>query len=366
MLIDRPSMPSCGFWEGRRVLVLGHTGFKGAWLGLWLHRMGARIAGLSLPPPTDPSLFQLAGLQGFVPTTFGDIRDLDVVIDAMRDWQPEIVFHLAAQALVRQSYREPVTTYATNIMGTVHVLEAARQVACVRSVVVVTSDKCYENREWPWAYRETEAMGGHDPYSSSKACAELITAAYRRSFFSAPSGRIVGIATGRAGNVIGGGDWAAERLLPDCMMALPAGRSIAIRSPHAIRPWQHVLEPLCGYLLLAERLFADPAAFGDAWNFGPPDEDARPVGWVVARLVEQWGGVASWHVTSGDVPHEADHLKLDASRARTRLGWRTHLRLEDALAWTVQWHRRLNAGEPARALVDEQLSRFCEMDRSTR
>ncbi len=360
--VDGLAAPSRGFWDGRRVLVLGHTGFKGAWLGLWLQRMGARLAGLSLPPPTERSLFQLAGLQVLVPTTCGDIRDMSVVIDAMRNWRPEIVFHLAAQALVRQSYREPVETYATNVMGTVHVLEAVRQVSSVRAVVVVTSDKCYENREWPWAYRETEAMGGHDPYSSSKACAELVASAYRRSFFSVPGSRIVGIATARAGNVIGGGDWAADRLLPDCMQALSAGRSIGIRSPHAVRPWQHVLEPLCGYLLLAERLYEDPAGFGDAWNFGPAEDAARPVAWVVSRVVEQWGEGAAWHVTPGDAPHEAHHLKVDASRARARLGWRPRLRLKDALAWTVQWHRRLNAGEPALALADEQLSRYRGMD----
>jgi CDP-glucose 4,6-dehydratase len=359
---DGAALPCRDFWRGRRVLVLGHTGFKGAWLGLWLHRMGAELAGLALPPPTEPSLFRLADLHTRVPTTYGDIRDLNVVIGTMQDWQPEIVFHLAAQALVRQSYREPVETYATNVMGTVHVLEAVRQVPSVRAVVVVTSDKCYENREWPWAYRETEAMGGHDPYSSSKACAELVASAYRRSFFSAPGGRSVGIATARAGNVIGGGDWAADRLLPDCMQALGAGRSIAVRSPHAVRPWQHVLEPLCGYLLLGEHLLEGPTAFGDAWNFGPAEDDARSVAWIVARVVEQWGEDAAWHLTTGDAPHEAHHLKVDASRARTRLGWRPRLRLSDALACTVQWHRRLNAGEPALALADEQFSSYCAME----
>ncbi len=359
---DSPATPCRAFWHGRRILILGHTGFKGSWLGLWMHRMGASVAGLSLPPPTEPSLFRLAGLQEHVPTTYGDIRNLDVVIDTMRAWQPEIVFHLAAQALVRQSYREPLETYATNVMGTVHVLEAVRYVSSVRAVIVVTSDKCYENREWPWAYRETEALGGHDPYSSSKACAELVASAYRRSFFSTPGGRIVGIATARAGNVVGGGDWAADRLLPDCMQALSAGRSIAVRSPHAVRPWQHVLEPLCGYLLLGERLLDGPAAFGDAWNFGPAEADARPVAWIVACVVEQWGAAAAWHVTTDEAPHEANHLKVDASRARARLGWQPRLRLRDALAWTVDWHRGLNAGRAALALADEQLSCYCDME----
>ena len=356
--------PNRDFWNGKRVLVLGHTGFKGSWLSLWLHRMGADVAGLSLPPPTKPSLFALAELERVVPTTYGDIRDLDVVTEEMHNWQPEIVFHLAAQALVRRSYRKPVETYATNVMGTVHVLEAARSTPCVRSVVVVTSDKCYENREWHWPYRETEAMGGHDPYSSSKGCAELVTAAYRRSYFAVPGGRTVGVATARAGNVIGGGDWAKDRLLPDCMRALSTEQRIKIRNPHAVRPWQHVLEPLRGYLLLAERLDRDAAGFGDAWNFGPVEEDARPVSWVVSRVVEQWGEGAAWSSVSTDGPYEPASLKLDASRARMMLGWAPRLRLAEGLAWTVEWHRRLHAGTPAMTLIDEQLSCYCAMDRS--
>jgi CDP-glucose 4,6-dehydratase len=353
--------PDRDFWRGRRVLVLGHTGFKGSWLCLWLHRMGASLAGLSLPPPTEPSLYSLAGLDGVMATTYGDIRDLDVVTDAVRTWQPEIVFHLAAQALVRASYRQPVETYATNVMGTVHVLEAVRAIPSVRSVVVVTSDKCYENREWPWAYRETDALGGHDPYSSSKACAELVVAAYRRSFLAVAGGRVVGVATARAGNVIGGGDWADDRLLPDCIKALSAGRCIEIRHPHAVRPWQHVLDPLRGYLLLAEHLHADAAAFGDAWNFGPADDDARPVSWIVSRVVEQWGEGAAWSQASGDPPHETNWLKVDASRARMNLGWAPRLPLADALAWTVAWYRCLSTGAAARALTEEQLGCYCEL-----
>jgi CDP-glucose 4,6-dehydratase len=351
--------PNGAFWSGRRVLVLGHTGFKGAWLSLWLHRMGASVCGLSLPPPTEPSLFALADLARLVPTTFGDIRDLDAVRSAMRECQPHVVFHLAAQALVRRSYRDPIETYATNVMGTAHVLEAIRSVPSVRAVVVVTSDKCYENREWLWAYRETEAMGGHDPYSSSKGCAELVISAYRRSFFAQPDGPVVGIASARAGNVIGGGDWAEDRLLPDCMRALCNGRCIEIRNPRAIRPWQHVLEPLCGYLRLAECLDADADGFGDAWNFGPADEDARPVAWIVERVVERWGDGAAWSLASDDTPHEATWLKVDASRARMRLGWAPRLILPDSLDWTVTWHRRLHAGEAAGALAAEQLDRYC-------
>jgi CDP-glucose 4,6-dehydratase len=357
--------PTASFWTGRRVLVVGHTGFKGSWLSIWLHRLGARVAGLSLPPPTTPSLFELAGLQDLISTNFGDIRDLAVVTDAMRNWRPEIIFHLAAQALVRRSYREPVETYATNVMGTVHVLESVRTAPSVETVVVVTSDKCYENREWLWPYRETEAMGGYDPYSSSKGCAELVTSAYRRSFYSASAGRSVGIATARAGNVVGGGDWSEDRLLPDCMRALSAGRQIEIRNPHAIRPWQHALEPLCGYLILAERLNADSESFGDAWNFGPAEDDARPVSWIASQIVEQWGSNAGWSLVTKDAPHEATYLRVDASQARMRLGWAPRLRLEDALDWTVTWHRRLNSGEPALALSDEQIARYCQMDRDT-
>jgi len=359
--LESLAKPCRNFWRGRRVLVLGNTGFKGSWLSLWLYRLGARVCGLSLAPPTEPSLFALAGLHRLVPTVLGDIRNLEVVRETMQAKQPEIVFHLAAQPLVRLSYREPVETYATNVMGTVHVLEAVRSAPSVRGLVVVTSDKCYENHEWPWAYRETEAMGGHDPYSSSKGCAELVVSAYRRSFFAGACERNVGVATARAGNVIGGGDWAEDRLLPDCMKALSDGRRIEVRSPHAVRPWQHVLEPLRGYLRLAECLDADAAQFADAWNFGPVEDDARPVSSLVSQVVEQWGQGAAWCVASADARHETTWLKVDASRARMKLGWAPQLRLDQALAWTVEWHRRLNAGEAALALADEQLARYLAM-----
>jgi CDP-glucose 4,6-dehydratase len=334
--------------------VVGNTGFKGAWLSVWLHRLGGSVVGLALPPPTEPSLFDLATLDTLYPTEIGDIRDLPAVCATVRRWEPEIVFHLAAQALVRRGYRDPAETFAANVMGTVHVLEAVRSTSTVRCVLVVTSDKCYENREWPWAYRETDALGGHDPYSSSKGCAELVAAAYRRSFFPM-------IATARAGNVIGGGDWAEDRLLPDSIRALTAGEPIAIRNPNAVRPWQHVLEPLCGYLLLAERLYDDADQFGGAWNFGPGDDDARSVGWLASFVVNEWGDGASWREASRDGLHEAAALKVDASRARARLGWAPRLKLPDALRWTIEWHRRLAGGEAALALVDEQLARYCAM-----
>ena len=350
---DGSASPDRRFWNGRRVLVIGNTGFKGSWLSLLLHRLGAKVIGLSLPPPTQPSLFALAGLADLVPTIQVDIRDFPRLRGAVAELQPDMLFHLAAQALVRTSYREPVETFATNVMGTVHVLEAVRSVTSVRSVIVVTSDKCYENREWPWAYRETEAMGGDDPYSSSKGCAELVAAAYRRSFFPA-------IATARAGNVIGGGDWAADRLLPDCVRALTTDQPIVIRNKSAVRPWQHVLEPLCGYLLLAERLAADNE-FADAWNFGPADEDAMPVGWLASFVVREWGQQASWCEVPAEAVHEAGALKVDASRARAKLGWSPRLRLADALRWTIEWHRRLSAGEAALLLADEQLARYCAM-----
>ena len=307
--------PSAAFWSGKRVLISGHTGFKGAWLGLWLRRLGARVSGLSLPPE-NPSLFVAAGLDRLVDGHYADIRDLDAVKRIMRQVEPEIVLHLAAQSLVRRSYAEPVETYATNVMGTVHVLAATNATPSIRSVVIVTSDKCYENREWFWAYREEEPMGGHDPYSSSKGCAELITSAWRKSYGAGE--RSLGIASVRAGNVVGGGDWATDRLLPDCMRALSEGRVIGIRNPAAIRPWQHVLDPLSGYLLLAERLTEDPKSFGEGWNFGPVADDAHSVAWIADRIVAAWGDTARWATVGNDALHEAHFLKVDASKARAR------------------------------------------------
>jgi CDP-glucose 4,6-dehydratase len=350
--------PNPDFWAGKRVLVFGHTGFKGGWLSLWLRRLGAAVFGLSLPPAGEPCLFSASGLAALVETSYADIRDPGEVIEAIRRIAPDIVFHLAAQSLVRLSYREPVATFATNVMGTVHVLAAAVATPSVSAVVVATSDKCYENREWVWAYREDDPLGGHDPYSSSKACAELVAAAWRRSFCGPGARRRPGIATVRAGNVFGGGDWAADRLVPDCIRAVAAGRPIGIRQPHAIRPWQHVLDPLCGYLILAERLSADPETYGEAWNFGPPEEDVRPVAWLASRIAERWGEGARWEKIGDDGPHEAAILKVDAAKARTRLGWHRRLPLDTGLDWTVDWYRGHAHGKPARELTLDQIMRF--------
>jgi len=346
------------FWQDRRVLVTGHTGFKGAWLCLWLGSLGARVTGFSLPPATTPNLFTLADIGRRIDSQFGDVREASRVDAVMAQSRPEVVFHLAAQALVRRSYADPIGTYATNVMGTAHVLDAARRASGLRAIVVITSDKCYENREWWWPYREDEAMGGHDPYSSSKGCAELVTAAWRRSFFPVDGAEPVGVGSARAGNVIGGGDWADDRLVPDCMRAFAAGEPVVLRHPTAVRPWQHVLEPLAGYLSLAERLANDPRGFGEGWNFGPAADEARPVAWVVDRLSRFWGGEARWEPDPGSHPHEAALLQVDAAKARARLGWTPRLSLEEGLRWTVDWYKRAAAGENAAALSLDQIGRF--------
>lgn len=351
-------------WAGRRVLVTGHTGFKGSWLSLWLHQLGAEVTGFALPPPTDPSLFEAARIDGLIDHVVGDVRDLAALTDVVARSRPEVIFHLAAQPLVRLSYDEPVETFATNVMGTVHAMEAARRVGGVGAFVCITTDKCYENREWVWPYRENEAMGGYDPYSSSKGCAELAVSAYRRSFF--PTDAIaeggMALASVRAGNVIGGGDWAADRLIPDLVRAFERGEAPAIRSPHAVRPWQHVLEALGGYLLIAERLLADEALFADAWNFGPAEDDARPVSWIVDQMRAAWGragGQAAEAVPFvGSVPHEAGLLRLDCSKARAHLGWRPALPLGDALDWIVDWQRQVGAGDDARATTLRQIADY--------
>lgn len=347
--------PDPAFWSGRSVLVTGHTGFKGAWLSLWLERLGARVSGLALAPQTEPSLSDLI-LGRRIDESIGDIRDAATVSGHLAEARPEIVIHMAAQALVRASYRDPAATYATNVMGTVHLLEAVRATPSVRAVVVVTSDKAYENREWPYGYRETEALGGHDPYSSSKACAELVTSAYRASFLAVRDCRV---ATARAGNVIGGGDWSEDRLVPDIVRAFSRGESVEIRAPHATRPWQHVLEPLSGYLRLAEALCGpDGAEFAQAWNFGPADEDCRPVAHIVATLAETWGPDATWHLSQAIHPHEATFLKVDASKARGRLAWDRRLRLDEALAWTAAWHRAQAEGASALDLTLAQIAQY--------
>jgi CDP-glucose 4,6-dehydratase len=351
---------NAAFWAGRSVLVTGHTGFKGGWLALWLQRLGATVHGLALPPPTTPSLFDVARVGAGMVSHIGDIRDAGTVESAMGAARPEVVFHLAAQPLVRRSYADPVETYSTNVIGTLQVLEGVRRLPGVRAVVVVTSDKCYENREWPWGYREVDRLGGFDPYSNSKGCAELLTAACRNSYF--PLSRYaehgVAIATARAGNVIGGGDWAEDRLIPDCLRAVEAGSPIRLRNPDSVRPWQHVLDPLSGYLVLAERLVMEGPGFAEAWNFGPSDEDARSVRWVVERFLEAWGGGSRWEMDGTPQPHEANYLKLDCSKARGRLGWRPRWSLQTAIGNVCAWHRALADGEPMRERTLHQIGQF--------
>lgn len=344
------------FWQGKKVFVTGHTGFKGSWLCAWLQKLGAEVIGYALPPPTEPNMFTLASLAEGMTSIIADVRDLQALSEAMAAHRPEIVVHMAAQPLVRLSYEDPVETYATNVMGTVHTLQAIASCESVRAAVMVTSDKCYDNREWHWGYRENEPMGGADPYSSSKGCAELVTAAYVRSFFSGAEG--AQIASARAGNVIGGGDWAKDRLIPDIVRSFAAGEKVVIRSPGAIRPWQHVLEPLRGYLMLAERLYGDGEAFRGGWNFGPRDDDARPVQAIVERMANQWGGGADWELDHGANPHEATYLKLDSSKATQLLGWRPVTTLDLTLDWLVEWYRAHQTGEDLRALTLEQLSRY--------
>lgn len=358
---------SPSFWRGRKVFLTGHTGFKGGWFSLWLQTLGADLTGFALEPPTDPNLFKVADVGQGMKSIIGDIRDGESLMRAMRDARPEVVMHLAAQPLVRYSYQNPVETYSTNVMGTVNLLEAVRHTSSVRAVVNITTDKCYENREWPWSYRENEPMGGFDPYSSSKGCAELVSAAYRSSFFNAANHAQhgVAIATARAGNVIGGGDWAQDRLIPDILTAFEQGRKVAIRNPYAIRPWQHVMEPLRGYLTLAEQLFEHGPRFGEAWNFGPNDEDAKPVEWIVKRLALLWGADAQWQHDSEVSPHEAHYLKLDISKARSRLDWHPALRLKDSLALILEWSKQFAAGADMRQFTLEQLNSYLALTRHT-
>lgn len=348
-----------GFWRGKRVLLTGHTGFKGSWLSLWLQALGADLHGFALAPPTTPALFDVARVGDGMRSTIADIRSHDAVLAAVREAAPDIVIHMAAQPLVRLSYHEPVETYATNVMGTVHLLDAVARVDGVRAVVNVTTDKCYENREWAWGYRENEPMGGHDPYSSSKGCSELLTAAWRDSFLR---GRGVAVASARAGNVIGGGDWALDRLVPDVLRAFQRGEPVPIRNPQATRPWQHALEPLSGYLVLAQRLWSDGDAVAEGWNFGPADDDARPVQWIVEQLVRRWGQGAGWRREGGEHPHEANWLKLDTSKARQRLGWHPRWPLATALEHTVGWHRAWLQGQDMKRVCLDQIAQYSESD----
>ncbi|MDJ0907472.1 MAG: CDP-glucose 4,6-dehydratase [Woeseiaceae bacterium] len=340
------------FWRGRRVLVTGHTGFKGSWLSTWLVQLGADVTGMALEPYTDPAMFSLLGLDQHLDSRIADIRDLAAVQAIVAASRPEIIIHMAAQALVRESYSTPVETFNTNVMGTAHVLEAARGADSVGAVVVVTSDKCYENREWVWGYRENDAMGGHDPYSASKGCAELVTTSYRQSF-----GDRLPVASARAGNVIGGGDWADDRLIPDMVRAIEAGRPVEIRNPAAIRPWQHVLEPLSGYMMLAERVFEDGDRFAGAWNFGPAIGDTQPVSALVERLSRNFDAL-EWNVDTGEHPHEAHFLKLDISKAVSELGYRPRVSLETALDWTAEWYQAYFDGQAMLDVTRRQIDAF--------
>ncbi|MCX6115885.1 MAG: CDP-glucose 4,6-dehydratase [Proteobacteria bacterium] len=357
------------FWQGRRVLVTGHTGFKGAWLTLWLQKLGAKVSGFSLGVPTEPSLFKILSWGEAITSFEGDIRDAALFSNIVEREQPEVVFHLAAQSLVRPSYEDPVGTFATNVLGTVHMLEAVRKANGVRAVINVTSDKCYENHEWPYAYRENDPFGGRDPYSCSKGCAELVTAAYRSSFFSLAGPDQVGLASVRAGNVIGGGDWSAERLIPDCMRAFSRGEEVVIRNPASVRPWQHVLEALRGYMLLAQQLYDTPMQFSEGYNFGPDTQDARPVSFIVEQLCSTWGPSAKWRLVregEGVHPHEATWLRLDSSLARCKLNWKPLLSLTEGLAWTAQWYRAFHEGASMTEVSLSQIEQIESLEREKR
>ena len=347
-------------WSGRRVFLTGHTGFKGGWLALWLAKLGAEVRGYALDPCTTPNFFTAARLGERLDDVRGDIRDATKLDAAMQSFAPEVVFHLAAQPLVRLSYADPIGTYETNVIGTAKVLDAVRRTPSVRAVVSVTTDKCYENKEWVWPYRETDPMGGYDPYSSSKGCAELVSAAFRQSYF--PPEKVaehrVAVATGRAGNVIGGGDWSMDRLLPDLIRGFVAGEPARIRRPMAIRPWQHVLEPVWGYMSLAAKLLTHDPRYATAYNFGPTEDDAKPVGWIVERMTQQWGEGAAWVLDEDPSPHEANYLKLDASKARAELGWSPRLHLDEAIDWLIAWHRAHEAGDDMQAFTLGQIAAY--------
>ncbi|WP_297496877.1 CDP-glucose 4,6-dehydratase [Ferrovum sp.] len=351
------------FWAGKRVFLTGHTGFKGSWLSLWLQSLGAELTGCALPPPTAPSLYEAAQVGEGMRSIMADIRDLPTLQTAMQDTAPEIVIHMAAQSRVRHSYIDPVETYSTNVMGTVHLLEAVRHTPSVKAVVIITTDKCYENREWLWGYRENEPMGGYDPYSNSKGCVELVSSAYRLSFFNANTyaQHGVAVATARSGNVIGGGDWSPDRLIPDILAAFESEKIAMIRNPQAIRPWLHVLEPLRGYLTLAERLYESGPMDAEGWNFGCWDDDVQPVGWIAQKMADLWGGGARWQTDDRDYPHESAILKLDISKAKSRLGWYPVLPLEEALGLIIDWSRQRQAGVDIRKLTLGQINVYQAM-----
>ncbi|WP_024850565.1 CDP-glucose 4,6-dehydratase [Hydrogenovibrio kuenenii] len=342
------------FWQGKKVFLTGHTGFKGSWMSLWLAEMGAIVKGYALSPPTSPSLFQEAKISGKIDSQIGDIRDFDALKASMYGFNPDILIHMAAQPLVRLSYKEPLETYDVNVMGTAKVLEAARSCENLKAIVSVTTDKCYENKEWVWGYREDEPMGGFDPYSSSKGCAELVTSAYRRSFLQSEN---VGLASARAGNVIGGGDWAEDRLIPDILRAFEKNNAVVVRNPKSTRPWQHVLEPLSGYLVLAQNLYQNPDKYAEGWNFGPNEEDAKPVDWILDKISALWPD-SEWKLDEGDHPHEAGYLKLDISKAKSYLYWQPTWRLEQTLERIVRWHKAWLSEEDMQHVCLEEINDY--------
>lgn len=349
-----------GVYKGRKVFITGHTGFKGSWLCMLLNKLGADVYGYALEPPTTPSLFKVAGIDRIVTSYIGDIRDLDKLQRIMLQVNPEIVIHMAAQPLVRESYKIPVETYSVNVMGTVNMLEACRNTFSVKAIVNVTTDKCYENREWHWGYRENEPMGGYDPYSNSKGCSELVTSAYRNSYFNPKSytQHGVALASARAGNVVGGGDWAEDRLIPDFIRSIEKGEKLMIRSPYAIRPWQHVLEPLSGYLTLAEKLFLDGPSYAEGWNFGPKDNDVHNVEEITELLCNFWGDGASYELDTNPQPHEANYLKLDCSKANAELKWYPRWDIVKTIKSIVDWHQSFLTGEDMKQVSDTQIEDY--------
>jgi CDP-glucose 4,6-dehydratase len=362
--MENMEISSLNFWRGKRVFITGHTGFKGGWLSIWLSSLGAKVGGYSLPPNEGQLFYAATNLKDLVTSYEGDISNFDHLQNAIRSFNPDIVFHLAAQSLVRESYKSPLNTYLTNVMGTANILEACRTLQNLRAIVNVTTDKCYENKEWVWGYRETDGLGGMDPYSSSKACSELVSASYRDSFLSKDNGNQlpISLATARAGNVIGGGDRAEDRIIPDMVSALIKGQNCSIRNPDSIRPWQHVLDPLRGYMILAERMYEFGSEYAEPWNFGPNSRDSRSVGYLAAKFVELWGaeGVTSFGIDgkSEKQPHEAHTLSLDSTKANLLLGWSTALDTDDALAYTVEWEKRYLSGEMARDITFEQIDAY--------
>lgn len=362
------AMNGANFWNGKKVFITGHTGFKGSWLSIWLDSLGAKVTGYALDAPTTPSLFRLSRLDSRIHSVIGDIRDRTKLREALFSAEPDIVFHMAAQPLVRESYNLPVETYEVNVLGTVYLLDSVKQLSDagkpVKAVVNVTTDKCYENKEWIWGYRETDVLGGYDPYSNSKACSELVTNSYWNSFFKNRGG--TAIATARAGNVIGGGDWASDRLIPDVLRAIDAGEAITLRNRHAVRPWQHVLEPLSGYMRLAEKLAIEGSRYSGSWNFGPDDDSVQPVEWVVGQLGEKWGEGVDLQFEVQPQPHEATLLKLDCSKAKTILGWKPKWDLSEAVGKIVEWHKRYQGLENVTELCLEQIHEYEMLDRNRR